>query len=225
MGDRALLAVFGEEIDPVINARVRGIAQLLEMHNPPGLTAVVPAYASLTVLYDPLVLPVGKIATILNGLMNYLDLLDARGGERVEIPVCYGGEFGPDMATVVSVTGLDEEEVIRRHIAVDYPIYMVGFTPGFPFLGGMDPALATPRLENPRSVVPAGSVGIANNQTGMYSVDSPGGWQLIGRTPIKLFDPSRENPFLYKAGDRIRFVPITPEEFGDLAQGEFEEST
>ena len=136
----------------------------------------------------------------------------------VTIPVCYGGDYGPDLAFVAQHAGLSEREVIRRHTAPKYRIYMLGFLPGFPYLGGLDPALFTPRLQNPRTAIPAGSVGIGGQQTGIYPVASPGGWQLIGRTPLKLFDPDR--PLRYAAGDRIRFAAITPQQFETLAQKE-----
>ena len=133
------------------------------------------------------------------------------------IPVCYGGT-GPDLAFVAKHTGLTEAEVIRRHTGRDYRIYMLGFLPGFPYLGGLDPGLFTPRLQNPRTAIPAGSVGIGGEQTGIYPVASPGGWQLIGRTPLDLFDPER--PPRYAAGDRIRFTAITAEQFAKLAEKE-----
>ena len=134
------------------------------------------------------------------------------------IPVCYGGDFGPDLAFVAKHAGLTEAEVIRRHTGRDYRIYMLGFLPGFPYLGGLDPRLFTPRLQNPRTAIPAGSVGIGGEQTGIYPVASPGGWQLIGRTPLDLFDPER--PPRYAAGDCIRFTAITAEQFAKLAEKE-----
>jgi len=140
--------------------------------------------------------------------------------KTVHIPVCYGGRFGPDIEFVAQTNHLSVEEVIRLHCEPEYLIYMVGFTPGFPFLGGLPPALHTPRLKTPRSLVPAGSVGIANAQTGIYPLASPGGWQLIGRTPKKLFAPQRPNPFLYQAGDRIKFEPISAQDFTRLAKEE-----
>ena len=131
----------------------------------------------------------------------------------VEIPVCYGGSYGEDLKDVAAHAGLTEEEVIKLHSSVDYNIYMLGFLPGFPYLGGLDPKLFTPRLDNPRTKIPEGSVGIGGEQTGIYPLESPGGWRLIGRTPLRPSDPAREQPFLYQAGDYIRFVPITAEEY------------
>ncbi len=138
----------------------------------------------------------------------------------VEIPVCYGGEYGPDIETVGKSSNLGPDEVIKLHCEPEYLIYMVGFTPGFPFLGGLNEKLHTPRLKAPRMAVPEGSVGIANNQTGMYPIKSPGGWQIIGRTPLKLFAPERKNPFLYKAGEKIKFVPVSPETYKELKSKE-----
>ena len=134
--------------------------------------------------------------------------------------MCYGGKFGPDIETVENTANLCKEDVIRLHSEPEYLIYMVGFTPGFPFLGGLNEKLFTPRLKTPRMKVPKGSVGIANNQTGIYPLSSPGGWQIIGRTPLKLFAPQRKNPFLYKAGDKIKFIPISRQEYEKLEKEE-----
>ena len=146
-------------------------------------------------------------------------ILDGRGGEAqaegetVVIPVVYGGEYGPDIDNVCQHTGLSREEVIARHSGREYLIYMLGFTPGFPYMGGMDETIATPRLKTPRTAIPAGSVGIAGAQTGVYPIQSPGGWQLIGRTPLKLFDMDRPDPFLLRAGQKVVFRPISEEEY------------
>ena len=220
MGDKALLVEMGEGIDPQVNARINALAALLSQYAPTGLETVVPTYRALMVNYDPLVLAPDTLEKTIAGLLGELDQARATQGKVVEIPVCYGGEFGPDMETVMAASGLDMDEVIRRHTAPEYLIYMVGFTPGFPFLGGMDESLSTPRLENPRTLVPQGSVGIANGQTGIYPVASPGGWQLIGRTPLRLFAPERENPFLYQAGDRIRFTPIDMDRYEEIQKAE-----
>ena len=147
------------------------------------------------------------------GLEARLHEIEIPAPRIVEIPVLYGGEFGPDIEVVAQHNGLTVEEVIAIHAATDYPIYMIGFTPGFCYLGGLDRRIHAPRRKTPRTLLPGGSVGIAEAQTGMYPVDSPGGWQIIGRTPLRLFAPERENPFLYEAGDRIRFMPVTGEEY------------
>ena len=215
-GDRGLLVEYGAGIDPEVNRKVRSMAAVLKIYRPDGVDEVIPTYRSLLVVYDPL-------RTDADDLRRALSDLEARIGEiripepaTVSIPVCYGGEFGPDIKFVAEAHGLTQEEVIRLHTGPAYPIYMIGFTPGFPFLGGLPERLHTPRLETPRTRVPEGSVGIANAQTGIYPVASPGGWRLIGRTPLKLFDPDPESPFLYQAGDRIQFAPISEEEFRRL---------
>jgi len=220
-GDRALLAEYGDGIDPVVNEKVRAITALLKQNLPAGVEAVVPAYRSLSILYDPLATTPSKLAEILHTL-EADDHADGIAEPKVvSIPVCYGGEFGPDIGVVAEHTGRREDRIIAVHASVDYPIYMIGFTPGFCYLGGLDGRLQTPRRKTPRTNLPAGSVGIAESQTGMYPVESPGGWQLIGRTPLRLCAPARENPFLYEAGDRIRFVPILEAEFGRLYDKEW----
>jgi len=215
-GDRALLVEYGDGIDPVINERVRAMTALLKKNLPAGVEAVVPAYRSLSILYDPLATTPAGLAEILHALEADSRAAEIAKAKVIPIPVCYGGEFGPDIGVVMEHTGLREDEIVAVHASVDYPIYMIGFTPGFCYLGGLDRRLQTPRRKTPRTNLPAGSVGIAESQTGMYPVDSPGGWQIIGQTPLRLFAPARENPFLYEAGDRIRFVPIAEAEFRRL---------
>lgn len=220
-GDRALLVEYGDGIDPVINEKVRAMTALLKRNLPAGVEAVVPAYRSLSILYEPLATNPDRLTEILHALEADSDAIQVAEPKIVPIPVCYGGGFGPDIGIVMEHTGLREDEVIAIHASVDYPIYMIGFTPGFCYLGGLDRRLQTPRRKTPRISLPAGSVGLAESQTGMYPVESPGGWQIIGRTPLRLFTPARENPFLYEAGDRIRFVPTTEAEFGRLFEKEW----
>lgn len=220
-GDRALLVEYGDGIDPVINEKVRAMTALLKRNLPAGVEAVVPAYRSLSILYEPLATNPDRLTEILHALEADSDAIQVAEPKIVPIPVCYGGGFGPDIGIVMEHTGLREDEVIAIHASVDYPIYMIGFTPGFCYLGGLDRRLQTPRRKTPRISLPAGSVGLAESQTGMYPVESPGGWQIIGRTPLRLFAPARENPFLYEAGDRIRFVPTTEAEFGRLFEKEW----
>ena len=220
-GDRALLVEYGDGIDPVINEKVRAMTALLKKNLPAGVEAVVPAYRSLSILYEPLATNPDRLTEILHALEADSDAIQVAEPKIVPIPVCYGGGFGPDIGIVMEHTGLREDEVIAIHASVDYPIYMIGFTPGFCYLGGLDRRLQTPRRKTPRISLPAGSVGLAESQTGMYPVESPGGWQIIGRTPLRLFAPARENPFLYEAGDRIRFVPTTEAEFGRLFEKEW----
>lgn len=219
-GDRGLLVEYGDRIDLAINRKVRSMAVLLDQSPPKGIIEVIPTYRSLLIVYDPVVTEPKTIQTGLEILEERLADIEIPPPQTVEIPVCYGGEFGPDIGFVAESHDLTEGAVIDIHSAAEYPIYMIGFTPGFPFLGGLSKRLHTPRLESPRTHVPAGSVGIANNQTGIYPVASPGGWQLIGRTPLNLFDPSRKNPFLYNTGDRIRFVPISIEAYQQMSKTE-----
>jgi KipI family sensor histidine kinase inhibitor len=216
-GDRALLVEYGEAIDPVVNEKIRVVTALLKKYPSAGIEAVIPAYRNLAILYDPLVTSPDQLKTILENLDHRLQEIRIPEPHTVEIPVCYGGEFGPDIGIVAEHNRLYAEEVIAIHSATVYPIYMIGFAPGFCYLGGLDRRLHTPRRKTPRTLLPAGSVGIAEAQTGMYPQDSPGGWQIIGRTPLRLFAPERKNPFLYESGDRIRFVPISEEEFHRLA--------
>ncbi|HBF43049.1 MAG TPA: allophanate hydrolase [Desulfobacteraceae bacterium] len=217
-GDRGLLVEYGDEIDLEINTKVRAMAIIMKQNTPKGVIETIPTYRSLLLVYDPSITNLAKLQKELQKLEERLEEIQIPPPDTVEIPVCYGGGFGPDIEFVAETHDLSVKEVIQLHSEPEYLIYMVGFTPGFPFLGGLSEKLHTPRLETPRTFVPKGSVGIANNQTGIYPVSSPGGWQLIGRSPIKLFDPERPNPFLYQAGDHIKFNPITPEEYSRLAK-------
>jgi inhibitor of KinA len=219
-GDRGLLVEFGDGIDLAVNRTVRAAALALESPLPAGIVEVIPTYRSLLIIYDPMITVPAELEQMLLELVEKIDESRIPEPASVEIPVCYGGKFGPDIEFVAKTHELSVAEVIRIHSEPAYPIYMIGFTPGFPFLGGLPQALHTPRLETPRTHVPEGSVGIANAQTGVYPVASPGGWRLIGRTPLRLFAPERENPFRYAAGDRIRFVPISAEEYDRIAAEE-----
>jgi KipI family sensor histidine kinase inhibitor len=219
-GDRGLLVEFGEGIDLAVNRKVRAMAMAFDDRAPAGIVEVMPTYRSLLIVYDPMKNDPETLREKIRELAADLDESRIPPPKTVEIPVCYGGQFGPDIAFVADTHGLTVQEVIEIHCEPDYPIYMIGFTPGFPFLGGLDEALHTPRLETPRTRVPEGSVGIANAQTGVYPVASPGGWRIIGRTPVRLFAPERENPFRYTAGDRIRFAQISEEEYRSIAEKE-----
>ena len=218
-GDQAVTVEWGSTIDEHINRQVHAFARKVEELFHPAITEVVPTYRSATVHYRPEVFSYEELNQLLAPL--------AQGGAEeaeelpvVEIPVCYGGEYGPDLLEVAQHCSLTPEEVIARHTAPTYRIYMLGFTPGFPYLGGMDPSIAAPRRKEPRIHIPAGSVGIAGEQTGVYPIVSPGGWQLIGRTPLRLFDPQREQPILLSAGAGIRFVPIDEETFRKMEEKE-----
>ena len=223
VGDSALLAVFTQRIAPEIGAAVAALNTRVLSANISGVDETVPAFASLMVTYDPLVTDYDAVAAAMQKLADVPDAdSTAENGKLVTIPVCYGGEFGPDLPFVARHAGLTEQEVIALHTAPTYRIYMLGFTPGFPYLGGMDPSIAAPRRKEPRIHIPAGSVGIAGEQTGVYPIVSPGGWQRIGRTPLRLFDPQREQPILLSAGAGIRFVPIDEETFRKMEEKEGE---
>jgi inhibitor of KinA len=221
-GEQGLIVEFGNAIDPVVNARVLRLARAMAARGLEGVLETVPTYRSLLVLFDPLVLPRERLASEVEGLLAAPAAVEApgAGGNTVELPVLYGGEFGPDLAFVAQHNGLSPEEVISFHSSPAYLVYMIGFTPGFPYLGGMSSRLATPRLPSPRVKVPPGSVGIAGNQTGVYPLESPGGWRLIGRTPLRLFDVDAERPFLLAPGDLVRFRPVDEEEYWAYLQVE-----
>ena len=208
-GDKALAVELGNSISAVTNRRVRDLLVAIESQDIPGVMDLVPSYRSLLVYYDPLRVSLLQLKERLSALEQNLDQAAVHAPKVVEIPTLYGGEYGPDLAHVAEHNSLTPEEVIRIHSRADYLVHMMGFTPGFPYLGGMSERIATPRLQTPRIVIPAGSVGIAEQQTGVYPIESPGGWQLIGRTPVQLFDPRRDPPVVVETGDFIGFAPIT----------------
>ena len=216
-GDSGLLVEFGAAIDPEINRKVREISFSLEKMPIDGVTEIIPTYRSILISYDPFRTNPERVREETLDRENKLEQLEIPPPETTEIPVAYGGDLGPDLEFVAQHNKLTPEEVIEIHSSGTYLIYMIGFTPGFPFLGGLSEKLFTPRLENPRQLVPAGSVAIANNQTGIYSIDSPGGWRLIGRTPVKVYDPNRSPPILLKAGNFLQFKRISREEFEEIA--------
>lgn len=216
-GDSAVTLEFGRSIDPEITLYARAVRKQIENAAIPGVTELVQTYCSVMVHYNPLVVRYDALCETLNNLLQHVDMSQGASIKRImDIPVCYGGSFGPDMKNVCEHTGLTEEEVIRLHSEPHYQIYMMGFLPGFVYLGGMNEKLETPRLATPRERLEAGSVGIAGKQTGMYPLASPGGWQIIGRTPIKPYDHEREKPILYESGEYIRFVPINEEKFYEI---------
>jgi inhibitor of KinA len=225
LGDAAVVLEFGQAIDLATHQLIQAFAQVLDQQPFAGLREYVPAFTTLTVYYDPWalrrneILPYDQVVSYLQSLLPAAQAAAASyvPGPLVEIPVCYGGEFGSDLHVVASHAQLAVEEVIALHVAPEYLVHMVGFTPGFPYLGGLDARLATPRRAQPRPLVPAGAVGIAGLQTGVYSLPTPGGWQLVGRTPLRLFDANRDQPSLLRAGDRLRFVPISAAEFQRLS--------
>ena len=213
VGDCAVSVEFGQEISLEINHKVMALKMVLERKPIRGIVELIPTYCSLLIQYDPMDLRYGQLRDRLEALVTQLDEVEMPPKQVVEIPVAYGGEYGPDLGEVARAHNISEDEVIKLHSEPEYPIYMLGFVAGFPYLGGMNKAIATPRKKSPRLKIEAGSVGIAGEQTGIYSVESPGGWQIIGRTPLKLYDVNRNEPVLLKAGQYIKFKPITKEEF------------
>lgn len=214
-GDLALVVELGDAISTEINRKVRSLTDALEEGSIPGVFDFLPTYRSVLVYYDPLIVTAGEVRDGIKRLLESAEVTDTDTRHIVHIPTLYGGDMGPDIAFVAEHNGIDEQEVIRIHSGADYLVYMMGFSPGFAYLGGLDERLATPRLQSPRTEIPAGAVGIAETQTGVYPMASPGGWQLIGRTPLKLFDPARARPVLLSAGDYVRFVPIESQEAYD----------
>jgi len=218
-GDRALFLNFANRISPQINRKIHLLASFIEKEKGEGILEIVPTYRSLCIYYDPLRLRLKDLKTRLCQIEHELGRAEKTPPARVlEIPVVYGGEYGPDLGFVGSSSGLSEEEVIQIHSGRDYLIYMCGFSPGFSYLGGLDERIVTPRLKTPRVRVPAGSVGIAEGQTGIYPLESAGGWRLIGRTPLKLFHPYKDPPIPFVPGDYFRFIPISEEEYQKILE-------
>lgn len=225
VGETLLLLRFGDRIDADVNARVHAAAETLRRVEMPGLVDVVPAYATLALHYDAAFWagrdgepPWRHLAGTLRAVFATPPRADAAAGRLVEVPVVYGGEYGPDLDLVAAHAGLDADAVIARHAGAEYRVAMLGFAPGFPYLLGLDPALCTPRRAQPRTRVPRGSVAIGGAQTGIYPSGLPGGWQLIGRTPLRLFDAAREPPSLLLPGDRVRFRAVDAHEFEQRAE-------
>lgn len=206
-GDGLVLVEFEATISPDVNRRAVALAAAIRAARVPGVRDVVPAYASVGVHVDPLRFDHAALDAVVSHAWDTADSADAPG-RVVEIPVCYGGAFGPDLAEVAVFAGCAEADVIARHTAGHYRVYMLGFLPGFAYLGGVESSIAMPRRATPRTRVPAGSVGIAGGQTGVYPCESPGGWRLIGRTSTPMFDLSRSAPALLAPGDVVRFVPL-----------------
>lgn len=234
LAEDALLLRFGDGIEVSINQRVHAAARALWSGDLPGILDIAPAYATLLVRFDPAewidaagAHPFKRVAAALRAILDSGRRRDDRqknavpareAGRTIEVPVCYGGEYGPDLAAIAGHAGLAPDEIVARHTGPDYTVAMIGFAPGFPYLLGLDPALAIPRRADPRTRVPAGSVAIGGAQTGIYPRELPGGWQLIGRTPLVLFDPRREPPCLLAPGDDVRFHAIGDDEFARLVE-------
>jgi len=218
VGDSAIAVAFGDNIDPFIHDRVMLFREMVERLKIDGVVELVPGYCSLTVYYNPLETGASTLMTRLAQVITRHET-DSPPSPRVRvIPVRYGEECGPDLETICRSAGISAEEVIHLHTSRVYRVYMLGFLPGFPYMAEVAPAIAVPRLSVPRRSVPAGSVGIAGVQTGIYPVESPGGWRIIGRTPVQIYDPARRHPFLLAAGDRVRFRAIDRRHFDRLCR-------
>ncbi|MDD4321429.1 MAG: 5-oxoprolinase subunit PxpB [Acidaminococcaceae bacterium] len=235
LGEAAIQVSFGDRIDPQLCLCARALAAELEKNPFPGLKELEVSYTGVAVFFEPLILIREKIEkanpelshsyqvveNYIKTLLKKIKLSEADVAPRVRVPVCYGGEYGPDLEYVAKYHKLTQQEVIDKHISGDYLVYMIGFAPGFPYVGGLPEDIATPRRETPRLAIPKGSVGIAGSQTGAYPLETPGGWQLIGRTPLELFRLNDlEHPSVLQAGDRLEFYAITPGEFKRIAAQE-----
>ncbi|PYT18286.1 MAG: hypothetical protein DMG59_04775 [Acidobacteria bacterium] len=214
--DQSLLIYFGQRITLEAHRRVVKLLRLLESEPIEGIRNLHPAYCSLLVKFDALSLGHEELESSLRSYLDRLEDVRLADPRQVEIPVCYGGEFGPDLKDVAALHGMTPDQVIDLYASTTYVVYFLGFVPGFAYLGGLPEALATPRLPAPRKKVPAGSIGIAGNQTGVYPFSTPGGWRLIGRTPLGMFRPDRKNMSLLSIGDRVRFPPVSEARFAAL---------
>lgn len=223
-GDSAIVMEFGDTIEKEINARIAAVVENLKKKKIDGILDILPTYRSILINYDPVKISYGEMVETLKGLSKADSNKQSDEVRLIEIPTLYGGEYGPDIDFVAKNAKLSKDEVIKIHSGTDYLVYMMGFIPGFTYLGGLDEKIATPRLKSPRLKIDPGSVGIAGSQTGMYPLESPGGWQLIGRTPLKLFDDTKEPPVFIQAGDYIRYVPIDQKEY-DRIKKEVENDT
>jgi inhibitor of KinA len=215
--DQSLLVSFGDEITPAANDRVRRLLHLLESDRVPAVVNLHPAYCSLLIRFDGLEIRHEELETILRSYVARMKEVPMPEPRDVEIPVCYGGEFGPDLDELAAMHGMTSDEAAALHASATYTSCFLGFVPGFAYLGDLPESLATPRLATPRRRVPAGSVGIAGNQTGVYPYSTAGGWRLIGRTPVAMFRPTEREMSLLSIGDRVHFRPITVGEFAKLS--------
>ncbi len=216
-GDCAIFIKLGNSIDPETNSRVLAATRLITAASPKGIRELVPSYAGVMVYYNPLDTGYEQLTKSITLILDNSDT-EKEGNERtlISIPVCYSGDLAPDIKFVASHNGISTDEVINIHTEATYLVYMIGFTPGFPYLGGMDRRIATPRRFEPRTKVKGGSVGIAGDQTGIYPLDSPGGWQIIGHTPLRLFDPEATDPFLLRSGNLLKFKPVDDIEYKEI---------
>ncbi|PLR98451.1 5-oxoprolinase subunit PxpB [Bacillus sp. T33-2] len=225
LGDNAVIIELGEEINIKTQQKVQFICTFLDNYTENWIIEYIPAFTTLTLFYDPVkasdngkvnIPPYDYVCSRIRSLLSQVEAGNVADPRVVEIPVCYGGELGPDLQFVADHNSLTTEEVIHIHSTGDYIVHMIGFAPGFPYIGGMSEKIAAPRRERPRLKIPPRTVGIAGKQTGVYPIETPGGWQLIGRTPLELFRPVEQPPSLLRAGDRIRFKPISYKEYLEL---------
>ncbi len=223
LGDNAAIIQLSDHISIETHRKIQMICSYLEQYPKEWITEVIPAFTTIAIFYNPAMiaalshtssLPYDYICAELRKIAAELNQETPIPQRMVEIPVCYGGEFGPDLEFVADINNISTSEVVRLHSSGEYLVHMIGFAPGFPYIGGMQAGIAAPRKKTPRGKIPAGSVGIAGEQTGVYPIETPGGWQIIGRTPLRLFQPNKEHqPTLLKAGDSIKFIPISFEEY------------
>lgn len=218
LGDRGLRLQFGEVICPATNQLIRGFSSILQREKIQGIIEWIPTYTAISIYYDPYLITYEKLEERIMHMKGKLTEIELPAAKIVYIPTVYGGEYGPDLLAVAHYNGLSVEEVVKIHSSEAYLIYMMGFAPGFPYLGGMSKKIATPRLANPRAKIPAGSVGIAGEQTGIYSMETPGGWQVIGRTPVNLYDPRKASPILLEAGHYLKFTQISYETYCEIEE-------
>lgn len=219
-GDCAVTVEFSDSISEKVNRRIRFFYENIRSKNIQGITDIVPTFRSVLISYDPRYISYQKLCTQLKTHLNETSSVENKKKRIVTIPVCYDEEYGPDLKFVAEHAGLSEEEVIKIHTSRDYLVYMLGFQPGFPYLGGLDERIFTPRLTVPRVQIRAGSVGIGGEQTGLYPLASPGGWQIIGTTPVKAYNPQKTPSIPYEAGDYIRFCSISKERFLEIEREE-----
>lgn len=218
LGDSAVVVELDQAINLNTHRKIKALSMHLDEHPFPGMVEYTPAFTTVTVFYDPLQVSYKAVCSTLEQIVSGLNVAEDYQARTVEIPVWYGGEFGPDLEFVARHNGLSPEEVVHIHSNGEYLVYMIGFAPGFPYLGGMSERIAAPRRQSPRLSIPAGTVGIAGAQTGVYPIGTPGGWQLIGRTPLALFRPNENPPSLLEAGDIVRFRPICRDEYEALKE-------
>ena len=217
-GDQALCVELGDAISPEVTLKIRGLVAAVEKAAVPGIADLIPSYRSILVYYDPLTIPLADLKDRLTTLSRGAGEERSGSEKVVELPTIYGGEYGPDLYYVAGHNHLSLQEVIDIHSGTKYLVHMLGFSPGFPYLGGMSERIATPRLETPRLNVPAGSVSIAENQTGVYPLESPGGWRLIGRTPVRLFDSRSDPPVIMESWGYVSFKPIDQATYQQIQQ-------